>query len=182
MRLSKVKVAGKFPIGNFSFPVVSVYPSWPFQASPLGAQESILLDCILHTQHRTADIQSPRDKHTSMFQLSCGSQHPPLKAGQVFSMDWAFPSSPDTAGSSAPQPEEEGVLALLAVQGVILVIKIQNVLLGLKSKLLVEQHCRVACRDVKGDVLAHAGLPREAGGKKEISLQENETASGGMRR
>lgn len=78
-------------------------------------------------------------------------------------MDWAFPSSPD---SSAPQPEEEGVLALLTVQGVILVIKIQNVLLGLKSKLLVEQHSRVACRDVKGDVLAHAGLPREAGGKK----------------
>lgn len=76
-------------------------------------------------------------------------------------MHWAFPSSPDPSSSSAPQPEEEGVLALLAVQGVILVIKIQNVLLGLKSKLLVEQHSRVACRDVKGDVLAHAGLPRE---------------------
>lgn len=90
-------------------------------------------------------------------------------------MDWAFPSSPDPSSSSAPQPEEEGVLALLAVQGVILVIKIQNVLLGLKSKLLVEQHSRVACRDVKGDVLAHAGLPREGERKKkEVSLQENE--------
>lgn len=98
-------------------------------------------------------------------------------------MDWAFPSFPEHSGSSAPQSEEEGMLALLAVQGVILVIKIQNVLLGLKSKLLVEQHSRVACRDVKGDVLAHAGLPREGESKKkETSLQENETASGGMRR
>lgn len=102
------------------------------------------------------------------------------KLGEFFGWIGLFP---DPSSSSAPQPEEEGVLALLAVQGVILVIKIQNVLLGLKSKLLVEQHSRVACRDVKGDVLAHAGLQREGERKKkEISLQENETASGGMRR
>lgn len=63
MRLSQVTVAGKFPIRNFNFPVVSVYPSWHFQVSPLGAQESILLDCIFHIQHLTVDIQSPRDIH-----------------------------------------------------------------------------------------------------------------------
>lgn len=97
MSLSKVTVAGKFPIRNFNFPVVSVYPSWHFQASPLGAQESILLDCIFHTQHLTADIQSPKDKHTSVSQLSCGSQHPPPKAGRVFWMDWAFPQTPPAA-------------------------------------------------------------------------------------
>lgn len=63
MRLSQVTVAGKFPIRNFSFPMVSVYPSWYFQASPLGA---ILLDCIFHIQHLTVDIQNPRDKHASV--------------------------------------------------------------------------------------------------------------------
>lgn len=79
------------------------------------------------------------------------------------------------------------MLALLAVQGIVLVIKIQNVFFSLKSKFLVEQHSRVACRDVKGYVFAHAGLPREGEEKKKKkkkkeSQQENETASGGMRR
>lgn len=65
------------------------------------------------------------------------------------------------------------MLALLAVQGVVFVVKIQNVLFSLKSKLLVEQHRRVACRDVKGYVFAHAGLPREEKGEKRKKYHSN---------
>lgn len=53
------------------------------------------------------------------------------------------------------------MLALLAVQRIIFVIKIQNVFFSLKSKFLVKQHSGVACRDVKGYIFAHAGLPGE---------------------
>lgn len=140
------------------------------------------MDCTFSTQHSTADIRSPRNKGVGASQLSRGPQRPPLKAVVVLCLtDWAFRRPPDSSDRSAPQPEKERVLALLAVQGIVFVIKIQNVFFSLKSKFLVEQHSRVACRDVKGYVFAHAGLPRE-GGKKKESEQENETASGGMRR
>lgn len=117
-----------------------------------------------------------------MFQLLHGHQRPPLKATIVLCLtDWAFCRPSDSCDGSAPQPEKECVLALLAVQGIVFVIKIQNVLFSLKSKFLVEQHSRVACRDVKGYVFAHAGLPRE-GEEKKKNHKENETASGGMQR
>lgn len=80
-----------------------------------------------------------------------------MASADVSSAAWARGSG------SAAQPEEEGMLALLAVQGVVLVIEVQNVFFSLKSKLLVEQHSRIARRDVKGYVFAHAGLP----GKKD---------------
>lgn len=173
MRLFKVTVAGKLPIENFSLPVVSACPSWHFQASPLGVQESVLLDCSFSTQHSSVDTESPRDKGIGVFQFSHGSQRSPLKAVAVPRlMDWAFYKPTDSSNGSAPQPEKERMLALLAVQGIIFVIKIQNVFFRLKSKLLVEQHSRVACRDVKSYIFAHAGLPREGGKKKSITARE----------
>lgn len=101
---------------------------------------------------------------------ACSNSHvaasPPLKATIVLCLtDQTFCRPSDSCDGSAPQPEKECMLALLAVQRIVFVIKIQNVLFSLKSKFLVEQHSRVACRDVKGYVFAHAGLPRE--GEKE---------------
>lgn len=98
MRLFKVTVAGKLPIENFSLPVVSACPSWHFQASPLGVQESVLLDCSFSTQHSSVDTESPRDKGIGVFQFSHGSQRSPLKAVAVPRlMDWAFYTNPQTA-------------------------------------------------------------------------------------
>lgn len=54
------------------------------------------------------------------------------------------------------------MLALLTIQGVVLVIKIQDVLFSLESKLLVQEHGRVTGRDVQGHILAHAGLQKRA--------------------
>lgn len=135
-----------------------------FPGLSLGEHESIPMDCVFSMQSSTADVRSPREKGIGVFQLSRDSQHPLLKA----MLDrLGFPHIlPSSSGRSAPQSEEERVLALLAVQGIILVIKIQNVFFSLKSKFLVEQHSRVACRDVKGYVFAHAGLPREEKEKK----------------
>lgn len=135
-----------------------------FPGLSLGEHESIPLDCIFSTRSSTADVRSPREKGIGVFQLSRDSQHPLLKA---MLNRLGFPHIlPSSSGRSAPQSEEESVLALLAVQGIILVIKIQNVFFSLKSKFLVEQHSRVACRDVKGYIFAHAGLPREEKKKK----------------
>lgn len=50
------------------------------------------------------------------------------------------------------------MFTLRTLQWVILIIKIQNILFGLEAKLLVQQHGRVACRDMKSHILAHARL------------------------
>lgn len=65
---------------------------------------------------------------------------------------------PPAKSPSAPQPQEEGVPALLAVHGVIFVIEVQDVLLRLEAKFLVQKHGGVACRDVECDILPHACL------------------------
>lgn len=135
-----------------------------FPGLSLGEHEPIPLDCTFSTQYSTADVRSPREKGIGVFQLSRDSQRPLLKAMlDRLGFSHILPNSSDR---SAPQSEKERMLALLAVQGIIFVIKIQNVFFSLKSKFLVEQHSRVACRDVKGYVFAHAGLPREEKEKK----------------
>lgn len=68
------------------------------------------------------------------------------------------------------------MFTLCTLQWVILIIKIQNILLCLEAKLLVQQHGRVARRDVKSHILAHARLPKRGRTHGEAAGPEREGA------
>lgn len=146
---------------NLSLSVASACFCWHFWASPLESMNQS--SWIALAAHNIALlILEVLPKKANVFQLSCDSHHPLPKATVIpYSTGWAFHRSPNGSDRSAPQSEKECMLALLAVQRIIFVIKIQNVFFSLKSKFLVKQHSGVACRDVKGYIFAHAGLPGE---------------------